>query len=373
MLWRALLLLVPISIALALIEAVPRVLVFTAAILAIVPLAEWVRNATEHVAARAGSAIGGLLNVTFGNAPELILALFVLSGGHTAVVKAQITGSLIGNSLLGLGLAIVAGSFGRERQHFNRERAGLLSSLLILVTIAVMLPALFDYTERGVLRDPNTAALDEHLSLGVAVVLIIVYVGNLIYTLVTHRDLFARASAYSEEAEPEMAAPWPLRRSILILAGATILTAVEAELVSNTVEVTATRLGLTPFFLGVIVLAVVGNAAEYISAVYFARPDGSRHWDHGRIHDSDRAPRRAATRHHLVSDRPSDESRVRESHRADRDRRRRLHRELHCAGWRDDLVRGGDAARRVSSLRAGLLSRHRVAFATHNRLANVED
>ena len=271
MLWRALLLLVPISIALALIDAVPRTLVFTAAILAIVPLAEWVRNATEHVAARAGSAIGGLLNVTFGNAPELILALFVLSGGHTAVVKAQITGSLIGNSLLGLGLAIVAGSFGRERQHFNRERAGLLSSLLILVTIAVMLPALFDYTERGVLRDPNTAALDEHLSLGVAVVLIIVYVGNLIYTLVTHRDLFARASAYSEEAEPEVAAPWPLKRAILILAGATVLTAIEAELVSNTVEATATRLGLTPFFLGVIVLAVVGNAAEYISAVYFAR------------------------------------------------------------------------------------------------------
>jgi len=271
MLWRALLLLVPISIALALIDAVPRVVVFATAILAIVPLAEWVRRATEHVAARAGSAIGGLLNVTFGNAPELILALFVLSGGHTAIVKAQITGSLIGNSLLGLGLAIVAGSFGRERQHFNRERAGLLSSLLILVTIAVMLPALFDYSERAVMRDPNTAALDEHLSLGVAVVLIVVYIGNLIYTLVTHRDLFARASAYTEEPEPEVHAPWPLRRAILILAGATILTAVEAELVSNTVEATATRLGLTPFFLGAIVLAVVGNAAEYISAVYFAR------------------------------------------------------------------------------------------------------
>jgi Ca2+:H+ antiporter len=271
MLWRALLLLVPISLILSMIDAVPRVLVFATAILAIVPLAEWVRKATEHVAARAGSAIGGLLNVTFGNAPELILALFVLSGGHTAVVKAQITGSLIGNSLLGLGLAIVAGSFGRERQHFNRERAGLLSSLLILVTIAVMLPALFDYTERGVLRDPNTSKLDEHLSLGVAVVLILVYIGNLIYTLVTHRDLFARASAYSEEAEPEIAAPWPLERSIMILAGATVFTALEAELVSNTVEVTATRLGLTPFFLGVIVLAVVGNAAEYISAVYFAR------------------------------------------------------------------------------------------------------
>lgn len=271
MLWRALLLLVPVSLVLAAIDAVPRSIVFLAAILAIVPLAEWVRRSTEHVAARAGSAVGGLLNVSFGNAPELIIALFVLYGGHTEVVKAQITGSLIGNSLLGLGLAIVAGSLGRERQHFNRERAGHLSSLLIMVTIALLLPALFDYTERGVLRDPNSATLDEHLSLGVAVVLIIVYAGNLAYTLVTHRDVFAQAPQYSEESDPHVAAPWPLSRSILVLAGATVLTAIEAELVSSTVEVTATRLGLTPFFLGVIVLAIVGNAAEYISAVYFAR------------------------------------------------------------------------------------------------------
>ena len=271
MLWRALLVLVPISLVLAAISAVPRAVVFVVAILAIVPLAEWVRTATEHVAARAGSAIGGLLNVSFGNAPELIIALFVLSGGHVAVVKAQITGSLIGNSLLGLGLAIVAGSFGREVQHFNRERAGLLSSLLILVTIAVMLPALFDYTERGVLRDPNTAALDDKLSLGVAIVLILVYIGNLIYTLVTHRDVFTRSPIPDEPSDPGVTVPWPLSRSLLVLAGATALTALEAELVSDTVEATATRFGLTPFFLGVIVLAIVGNAAEYVSAVYFAR------------------------------------------------------------------------------------------------------
>jgi Ca2+:H+ antiporter len=271
MLWRALLLLVPISVALAVIDAVPRALVFLVAILAIIPLAEWVRRSTEHVAARAGSAIGGLLNVSFGNAPELIIALFVLRAGHIAVVKAQITGSLIGNSLLGLGLAIVAGSFGRERQHFNRERAGLLSSLLILVTIAVLLPAMFDYTERGVLRAPNTAALDERLSLGVAIVLMLVYVGNLIYTLITHRDVFASGPSGTPESEPNHPAPWPLRRSVLVLAGATALTAVEAEIVSDTVEATATRFGLTPFFLGVIVLAIVGNAAEYVSAVYFAR------------------------------------------------------------------------------------------------------
>jgi Ca2+:H+ antiporter len=271
MLWRALLVLVPISLVLAAISAVPRAVVFVVAILAIVPLAEWVRRATEHVAARAGSAIGGLLNVSFGNAPELIIALFVLSGGHVAVVKAQITGSLIGNSLLGLGLAIVAGSFGRDVQHFNRERAGLLSSLLILVTIAVMLPALFDYTERGVLRDPNTAALDDKLSLGVAIVLILVYIGNLIYTLVTHRDVFTRSPIPDEPSDPGVTVPWPLSRSLLVLAGATALTALEAELVSDTVEATATRFGLTPFFLGVIVLAIVGNAAEYVSAVYFAR------------------------------------------------------------------------------------------------------
>jgi Ca2+:H+ antiporter len=270
MIWRALLLLVPISLVLAFIDAVPRALVFVVAILAILPLAEWVRRATEHVAARAGSAVGGLLNVSFGNAPELILALFVLYGGHVAVVKAQITGSLIGNSLLGLGIAIVAGSFGRERQSFNRERAGLLSSLLILVTIAVMLPALFDYTERGVVRAPDPAARDEWLSLGVAVVLILVYVGNLMYTLVSHRDVFAQAPEPGDGAQDHGKA-WPLSRSLLVLAGATALTAVEAELVSSTVDSAATKLGVTPFFLGVIVLAIVGNAAEYVSAIYFAR------------------------------------------------------------------------------------------------------
>lgn len=275
MFWRAMLVLVPVSLALSFVSAVPRAVVFMSAILAIIPLAEWVRRATEQVAARAGSAIGGLMNVSFGNAPELILALFVLRGGHVAVVKAQITGSLIGNSLLGLGLAIVAGSVRRDTQHFNRERAGHLSSLLILVTIAVLLPALFDYTERGVLRSPNSTALDQRLSLGVAIVLILVYVGNLVYTLVTHRDVFARESTSGEwegeQADHGIAAPWSLRRSLVTLAVATSLTAIEAELVSNTVEATAVRFGLTPFFLGVVVLAIVGNAAEYISAVYFAR------------------------------------------------------------------------------------------------------
>ena len=149
-------------------------LLFVLSVLAIVPLATLLSHATESVAARTGDALGGLLNVTFGNVSELILALFVLSSGNVAVAKAQITGSIIGNSLLGLGLAIVVGSWGRARQTFKREHAGNLSSLLILSVIALLVPALFDYTERG-MPEARRLLLDEHLSLGVAGVLVLVY------------------------------------------------------------------------------------------------------------------------------------------------------------------------------------------------------
>jgi Ca2+:H+ antiporter len=259
----ALLLLIPVSIALAYIKA-PPLWVFAAAAAAIIPLAQWIRRATEQIANRAGSSIGGLLNVTLGNAAELIVALFVLNTGNTAVVKATITGSIIGNSLLGLGLAILAGTVGRERQTFAPQRAGLLASLLILSTIALLLPAAFDYTERSAVGGGLASTLDERLSLGVSVVLILVYAANLFYTLVTHRDIFA-----AEDGEG--AATWSLARASVVLAAAVAAVAVEAELVSGALEVTATQLGVSVFFLGIIVLPLVGNAAEYFAAVYFAR------------------------------------------------------------------------------------------------------
>ena len=240
--------------------------VFAAAAAAIVPLGTWIRRATEQVAERAGPAIGGLLNVTFGNAAEFILALFVLRSGNTAVVKATITGSIIGNSLLGLGLSILVGSMGREKQTFQRERAGLLASLLILSVIALLLPAMFDYAERGVVGAGREHLLDERLSLGVSVVLIVVYLANLFYTLVTHRDVFASTEEQGE-------ATWSLAKALAVLVAATAAVAVEAELVSSALEPTAQRLGLSLFFLGVIVLPLVGNAAEYASALYFARRD----------------------------------------------------------------------------------------------------
>ena len=180
----------PLSLAVAHFGA-PPTWVFLGAAAAIIPLADLIRLATQQLARIAGPAIGGLVNITFGNVAELILALFVLQAGKAAVVKATITGSIVSNSLFGLGLAIVVGSWGREKQMFQRERAGLLASLLILCVIALLLPALFDFTERTLGSVSETADLDERLSLGVATVLIIVYVANLLYTLVTHRTVFA--------------------------------------------------------------------------------------------------------------------------------------------------------------------------------------
>jgi len=264
-----LLIFIPISLALEYLFHAPPLWVFAASTVAIIPLADWLRKGTEQVAARAGQTIGGLLNVTFGNLAELIIAIFVLLSGNVTVVKAQITGSIIGNALLGLGLAILIGSFGRARQKFSGANAGQLNSMLFLVLIALLLPALFDYTERL----PNFAAssaaardnLDEYLSLGVAVVLILVYALNLVYTLVTHKDVFAL------EEEPHEGELWPVWKAAAVLLGATALIALESELLSGALEASSEALGLSPFFLGIIVLAVVGNFAEYISGSYFAR------------------------------------------------------------------------------------------------------
>lgn len=265
-----LLLFVPVSLACASLTSAESAWTFAVAVVAVVPLAEWIRRATDHLARRAGPAIGGLLNVTFGNTAELVIALFVLAAGKADVVKAQLTGSIIGNSLLGLGLAILVGSIGRDKQTFKRERAGQLSSLLILAMIALLLPALFDYTMRGH-TDAGRALLDEHLSLAVSVVLILVYFANLVYTLVTHRGVFEFDEDASGADGHGHQAAWPLAVSLAVLAVGTALTALEADLISGALESTAASLGLSEFFLGIIVLAVVGNAAEYFSAAYFAR------------------------------------------------------------------------------------------------------
>jgi Ca2+:H+ antiporter len=330
-----LLLLVPATAAAAYLTGPESLWSFAAATLGVIPLAEWIRRATEHLARRAGPAIGGLLNVSFGNTAELVLALFVLAAGKPDVVKAQLTGSIIGNSLLGLGLAIVVGSIGRDKQTFKRARAGQLSSLLVLSMIGLLLPALFDYVVRG---SEATARLsrDEHFSLSVSVVLILVYVANLIYTLVTHRDVFAFAQRDDEAAGPGGTdTAWPIWKALAILAVATTATALEAHFISGALTPTALRLGLSEFFLGVI----PAGSDWQCGGVRFGRlfcaagPDGTGHQHHGRFDYPDRAARGSAAGDRVGNRRPPHESRILEPAGTHRDRRRHLHGQRHRPGW----------------------------------------
>lgn len=279
---NVLLVFLPISLLMKYVAHAPPLWVFITSVISIIPLADWLRKATEQVAERAGQTIGGLLNVTFGNLAELIIAIFVLLAGNSTVVKAQITGSIIGNALLGLGLAILIGSLGRKRQKFSHHNAGQLNSMLFLVVIALLIPALFDYTERlpGFAAGSDAARnnLDEYLSLGVAVVLIAVYALNLVYTLVTHKDVFAldedaegADGAAHSEGHGHGGPLWPAWQAGAVMVGATLLIALMSEMLSGALEATSETLGLSPFFLGIIVLAVVGNFAEYIAGSYFAR------------------------------------------------------------------------------------------------------
>jgi Ca2+:H+ antiporter len=261
-----LLLFVPVSLALRYgVDAAPS-WVFLTSIVSIAVLADWLRRATEQLADRAGSAVGGLINVSFGNTAELVLALFILSRAQTRVVQAQITGSIIGTTLLFLGISALVGGIGRARQTFNQASVGLLSTLLFLVLIALLLPAVFDFTERTTSPSDNISLIDERLSLGVSLVLLLLYVANLAYTLVTHRDMFAGDA-------PRGAAEWSLVRSLLVLLAGTAVIAIEAALAAAALAATAKQLGLTPVFMGVVVLALVGTASDLFAAVVFARRD----------------------------------------------------------------------------------------------------
>lgn len=243
--------------------------VFVSGAIAVAVLADWVRQATEQVAAHAGPAIGGLLTVSFGSIAELLLAFFVLTESGAGVVRAQITGSIIGTSLFGLGLAMLAGGLRFERQTFKRERAGLLGSMLVLVVIALLLPAIFD-AALGIPQGKHDAPpiSEEELSLGVSVVLLLLYGGNLVYTLITHRDVYA-----SGEEEGRGGAEWSLAWSLTVLVGATVAIAFGAELVSNALQATAQTLGLPLRFLGVVPLALIGTSPDLLAAVAFGRQD----------------------------------------------------------------------------------------------------
>lgn len=242
--------------------------VFAASCLAIIPLAGIMGEATEHLAERAGPGIGGLLNATFGNAAELIIALIALKNGLHDVVKASLTGSIIGNVLLVLGASIVAGGIKRERQRFERTSAGLGASLMALSAIGLIIPAVFDFIV-GQTGRPR----ERELSFDIAIVLAVIYSLNLFFTLRTHKHLF-NITTTNDEKTPEESkhshAVWSVGRSVITLLTATAFIGGISELLVGSVEHTAKALGMTEVFIGVIVVAIIGNAAEHSSAIMMA-------------------------------------------------------------------------------------------------------
>jgi len=263
--------LIPLAVALELAGS-SATLVFAASALGIVPTAALMGRATEELAARSGPGIGGLLNVTFGNAPELIIALFALGQGLHEVVKASIIGSIIGNILLVLGAAMLAGGLGRDKQVFSRTSASVQTSMLLLAAAALLMPAIFELVEGQGLPKPgaeivNYGSTVEHLSLAVAIVLIATYVLGLVFSLKTHRDIF------NPEYEDEDSWGWSVRTSVIALAIAGVLVGVMSEVLVGSISEASHSAGLSEFFIGVIVVAIVGNAAEHWVAVLVARKD----------------------------------------------------------------------------------------------------
>jgi Ca2+:H+ antiporter len=244
-------------------------LVFAASALGIVPTAALMGRATEELAARSGPGIGGLLNVTFGNAPELIIALFALEQGLQEVVKASIVGSIIGNILLVLGAAMFFGGLRRDKQTFSRTSASIQTTMLLLAGAALVMPAIFELVEGQGLPAPGAETVNygstvEQLSLAVAIVLIATYVAGLFFSLKTHRDIF------NPEYEDEGTWGWSTRTSVLALAGAGVLVGLMSEVLVGSIEEASHAVGLSEFFIGVIVVAIVGNAAEHWVAVLVA-------------------------------------------------------------------------------------------------------
>jgi len=265
---------IPLAIVLELAHASAG-LVFASSALGVIPTAALMGRATEEVAARSGPGVGGLLNVTFGNAPELIIALFALEAGLHEVVKASIIGSILGNILLVMGAAMLAGGLtdGRKTQRFDRTAANVQSLMLFLAVAALVMPAVFELVEGQGLPgiEQERVSFDntvEDLSLAVAIVLFASYAAGLIFSLRTHRDVF---NPDYEEGDDTWG--WSLRTAVIALAVAGVAVGVMSEILVGSIEAASESVGLSEFFIGVIVIAIVGNAAEHWVAVLVAVKD----------------------------------------------------------------------------------------------------
>ena len=271
MLW--LLLLAPVALVLGAIEGVPAPAVFFCAALAIVPLAKLIVESTESIAERTGPALGGLLNATFGNLPELIIAVVALRAGLVEMVRASLIGALLANLLLGLGLAFFLGGRRYHLQDYNPLAARSYASMMLLAVISMAVPSAFHRFFGAEQGFQHTTVLDK----SVAIVLLVTYALYLVYQLHTHRETFAAGSHAAANGGGEQARPaghgahGSLRPAAAKLIAASLAAAWLSELLVGAAEATGHSLGMSPTFIGLVVLAAVGGAAEIASAIVLGR------------------------------------------------------------------------------------------------------
>ena len=260
LLW--LLVLVPAVFATQLLKPDAHTALFVLSVLAIVPLAALLSRATESVSARTGDAVGGLLNATLGNLTELLIALAALRAGQYVLVKASIAGAIVANSLFMLGASLLAGGLKHRVQSYNRENARLQAGLLVLATIALLIPSLLAETDS--VKPP--AEFIQILSLSLSVLLVATYGLGLFFSLKTHREFFGSVE-HAEHGE----ALWPLSLALATLAGVTVCVALVSEVFVESLQHAAVAFGMTPAFVGFVIVALVGGAAEMVSALSGAR------------------------------------------------------------------------------------------------------
>ena len=259
-----LLVFVPVALVLDHVVHASALSIFLTSSLAIIPLAALMGRATEQLAERLGEGVGGLLNATFGNAAELIIAIVALRAGYTELVKASITGSIIGNILLVFGASALWGGLKFERQLFNRTAASLSSTLLVVSAIGLVVPAIFHIVAGGT----RGVVVERELSVEISIVLMAAYVLSLLFSLRTHRHLYVgEADAHTDELSP---AGHSLKWALVLLLAATAGIALMSELLVGAVEETAQLFGMNDVFVGVILVALIGNAAEHSTAVMMA-------------------------------------------------------------------------------------------------------
>jgi Ca2+:H+ antiporter len=268
----------PIAVALEFAHA-NHIVLFVIAAIALIPLAKLIGDSTEHLATHYGPTVGSLLNVTFGNAAEIIIAIVAISAGLLDLVKASITGAIIGNILLIFGLSVVVGGFRFKEQKFSRENIGFQSSMLFLAIIGLAVPTIMAYTVLPPSEHPGEIQL---LSDSLAIILIIVYILGIIFTFFTHKHLFVQpeepATAAGNGAQPAAAAHdddhhghWSKKKSFILLAASMAGVIVVSEILVGSVEATGEELGFGELFVGAIIVGIVGNAAEHSSAILLAR------------------------------------------------------------------------------------------------------